>query len=168
MTRTELDRLVEALETAVSAAQSSTDRRQQSALRFRCEQQDGRTSAIDYALYVPSGRGVDGRAEMIEIPLCSLRANSLYQVSRVSLEFATRYQASDDRQDAALETPKRSRLQRVLNWLQAWPKRGWPRRARVEMQCTGTDPLTSELRIDGEVQNGRRPVEARLDSSRAP
>ena len=171
MTRTELDTLIEALEAAVSAAQSNTDRQQQNALRYRFEQQDGRTSAINYSLYVHSGREVNGHAEMIEFPLCSLRANRLFQVSKVSLQFATKYHATDDRQACAAavrETPKRSKLQRVLNWLRTWPKPGWPARARVDIQCTGIDPLTSELRIDGKLQNRRQPDEARIDSSHMP
>jgi hypothetical protein len=171
MTRTDLDTLVKALEAAVSAAQSTANRQQQCALRYRCEQQDGRTSAINYALYVRSGREVNGHAEMIEYPLCSLRTNRLYQVSKVSLQFTASYKASDDRQtsDAAQhQAPKRSRLRRVLNWLCTWPKPGWPRRARVDIQCTGIDPLTSELRIDGKLQNRRRPLETNVGSSRTP
>jgi hypothetical protein len=171
MTRTELDTLVEALEAAVSAAQSNIDRQQESALRYRLEQQDGRTSAINYALYVRSGRELNGHAEMIEIPLCSLRANRLFQVSKVSLQFVTRYQETDDRQAGApalRAAAKRSRLQRVLNWLCAWPKAVWPARARIDLQCMGTDPLTSELWIDGKLQNRQQPVEVRFDSSHTP
>jgi hypothetical protein len=171
MTRTELDTLVEALEAAVSAAQSNINRQQESALRYRIEQQDGRTSAINYALYVRSGRELDGRAEMIEIPLCSLRANRMFQVSKVSLQFTTRYQATDDRQShaaAVRASPERSRLQRVLNWLCAWPKKRWPTRVHIDMQCPGAEPLTSELQIDGKRQNPRQPHEVRFDSSHTP
>jgi hypothetical protein len=171
MTRNELDTLAEALEAAVSAAQSNINSQQESALRYRIEQQDGRTSAINYALYVRAGREHNGYAGMIEIPLCSLRANRMFQVSEVSLQFTTRYQATDDRQShvaAVRATPKRARLQRVLNWLCAWPKMRWPTRVHIDMQCTGTEPLTSELQIDGKRQNPRQPHEARFDSSRTP
>lgn len=156
MTRTELDTLVEALEAAVSTAQSTMDYQQESALRYRIEQQDGRTSAINYALYVRSGREANGHDKMVEIPLCSLRANRQFQVGKVSVQFTTTYRGSDDRRtDTAVsrETTRRSRWQRILNWFCVWPKLGRPTRARVDMQCTGIDPLTSELRIDGELQD---------------
>jgi hypothetical protein len=171
MTRTELNNLVEALEAAVSAAQSDISRQQESALRYRIEQQDGRTSAINYALYVRSGRQLNGHAEMIEIPLCSLRANRMFQVNKVSLQFTTMYPATDNRQvstKAQPDTGMRPRLRRVLNWLCRWPKYGWPRRARIDLQCTGTDPLTSELRIDGKRSNPQQLLEVRADSSRTP
>jgi hypothetical protein len=171
MTRTDLDTLVKALEAAVSTAQSNMNRQQQSALRYRIEQQDGRISAINYALCVRAGREVNGRADMIEIPLCSLRANTMFQVSQVSLQFETKYQAPDNRRAgtaAHREIPKRSRFQRVLKWLCAWPKPGRPARARIDIQCTGNEPMTSELRIDGKLQNRQRPDDARFDSSYTP
>jgi hypothetical protein len=164
MTRTDLDNLAKTLETAVRAAQSNTQHLQESAMHYRIEQQDGRISAINYSMYVPAGREVHGHPEMIEIPLCSLRANRMYQVSKVSLQFTTKYQAPEDCQVGSTEnreTPRQATMQRVLNWLRAWLKPSWSKRAHIELACTGIDQMASELRINGKQQNRPDPVAVR-------
>ena len=156
MTRVDLDELVKKLELAVSAAQSKAANQQECALQYQCEQHDGRISAVNYALVVPSSRSIHGHVEMIEIPLCTLRANRMYQATRVSVQFTTCYRTPNERN--AETEPEHGRrgysgIQRILNWFCTWPKRKLPRRTYVELRTMGSDALVSELRINGERHN---------------
>lgn len=146
MAETELEALVRALGAAVGGAQAAIATRQRGSVERRFDQKEGRTEAVTWTCRVPSGRNGAGPEETIELPLLSLRSHRLFQVAEVSVRFEGRIAGV-----GGPPAPPASLLRRVARWLWARRKRRRPGVQQIEIRYAGSEPLTAEVRVDGDL-----------------
>lgn len=136
-----LDDLLQALQSALLAAQASLKNRREEAVRRMCEADKTESAQSFFALAVPQNGKDEGKYKVVALPASSFRVHHRPQISLLSLAFECELKEK--------KLPGASQVYSLI--ITAGNRRRWPHKKRRQMQIVfhGTDRASGEVRLDG-------------------
>jgi hypothetical protein len=143
MDGSDLDTLMQGIQSSVSEAQRRLDRRQERLLKQLIDiGRDGEPESLSWVCRLPSGTGGQSDVEMLRLPWASLRSAEAVRIGCLSVSLDCRVDQSKTRTDAEPEV----RLRPV-----ARAKKNTGDVHRLLITAGETDGFQAEARLDGQL-----------------